>query len=143
MTNGEIRELTTETEFRSVYPVLSQLREHYTVDEYLERLSEMRENGYRLFARYDEGDVVGIVGAAKRLNFYNGPHVFVYDLVTDEARRGEGFGTELLGFVHSWANEDSCEYVALESGLWRERTHQFYEDLGYEKFCYSFRKEIE
>jgi len=143
MDDNEIRELTSEADFRNAYPVLSQLRDHLTMDEYFTRLKQMRETGYRLFARYEGDDIVGVVGAAKRLNFYNGPHIFVYDLVTDEERRKEGFGTELLEFVHTWANRESCEYVALESGLWRDQTHRFYEELGYEKFCYSFRKEIE
>lgn len=143
MACADIRELTTESEFRDAYPVLSQLRDHLTVEAYLDRLAQMGENGYRLFAAYEEEGIVGVVGGAKRLNFYNGPHIFVYDLVTDEERRSEGFGSEMLSFVHSWAREESCEHVTLESGLWRERAHEFYEELGYEKFCYSFRKEIE
>lgn len=64
MTTDAIRELTTESELRRTYPVLSQLLDQYTVDEYLDRLSRMRENDYRLFASDDGGDIVGVIGAA-------------------------------------------------------------------------------
>lgn len=86
MTTDATRELTTESELRRTYPVLSQLRDQYTVDEYLGRLSRMRENGYRLFASDDGGDIVGVIGAATRRNLYNASSVFVYDPVADEKR---------------------------------------------------------
>ncbi|UTF55665.1 GNAT family N-acetyltransferase [Natronosalvus rutilus] len=143
MDDVDIRELTTVSEFRDAYPVLSQLRDHLSVEGYLDRLETMREEGYRLFALYEDSQIVAVVGGTRNHNFYSGPHLFVYDLVTDENRRSEGFGGELLKFVDEWAREESCDHVALESGLWRDRAHEFYEDHGYEKFCYSFRKELD
>lgn len=143
MTRNGVHELTTDDEFREAFPVLNQLRDHLSMDEYLDLLPEMQAEGYRLFAYFEDGDIVGVVGWTKHHNFYSGPHVFVYDLVTDEDRRGEGIGTALLEDVHDRARQADCEYVSLESGLWRERAHEFYDQLGYEKFCYSFRKSIE
>lgn len=142
MTRTGIHELTTDDEFRDAYPVLSQLRDLST-DEYRTLLERQREQGYRLFGSYDDGELVAVAGVAKRYNFYSDAHAFVYDLVTDEPRRGEGFGTDLLEHVHDWARAEDCAHVALESGLWRDRAHEFYEALGYEKFCYSFRKPLQ
>ena len=142
MTRTDIRELTTEEEFHAAYPVVSQLRD-LSLDEYRDGLECQREQGYRLFGSYDAGELVAVAGVAKRYNFYSGPHLFVYDLVTHESRRGEGFGTGLLEHIHERARSDGCDHVALESGLWRERAHRLYESLGYDKFCYSFRKKID
>lgn len=143
MSASTIRELSTTQEFREAYPVLSQLRDHLTEAAFLEQLDVMREDGYRLFALFEGGDVVAVAGLAVRRNFYLDRHVFVYDLVTDEDRRGEGYGGRLLEYVHDLAHEEGCANVALESGLWRERAHEFYESHGYEKLSYSFRRAVE
>lgn len=73
----------------------------------------------------------------------NGRHLFVYDLVTRDDRRSEGHGTRLMQFVEEWADDRDCESITLESGLWRDDAHRFYEDdLGMDRYCYTFKKEL-
>lgn len=141
---AEIRELTTEAEWRDAFPVLSQLRSHLTEESYLEYLDGMREEGYRLFALFEADEIVSVAGVAIRTNFYNGRHLFVYDLVTRESRRSEGHGARLMEFVETWARDRGCESFTLESGLWREDAHRFYEDdLDMDRYCYTFKKELD
>jgi GNAT superfamily N-acetyltransferase len=141
MPTPDIRELTTEAESREAFPVMRQLRDDLTESEYLDYLAQMREEGYRLFGLDDDG-LVTVAGVALRTNFYNGRHLFVYDLVTREARRSEGHGAAMMEFLDEWARERDCESITLESGLWREDAHRFYEELDMEKFCYTFKKEF-
>lgn len=139
MPTTAIREVTTERERREAFPILVQLRDHLERESYAELLEEMREEGYRLFARYVDDDPVAVAGVTIATNFYLGRHAYVYDLVTDADRRSAGHGEALLEYVHEWAAENGCEAVELESGLWREDAHRFYtERMGYEKYCYSF-----
>jgi GNAT superfamily N-acetyltransferase len=144
MGDTEIRELTTEAEWREAFSVLEALRDHLTETTYLEYLREMREEGYHLFAVFEDGAVLAVAGAGIRTNFYNGRHLFVYDLVTRPDRRSEGHGGRLMGFLEDWARERDCESITLESGLWREDAHRFYEDrLGMDRYCYTFKKTFE
>ncbi|WP_226007048.1 GNAT family N-acetyltransferase [Natrinema salinisoli] len=139
MSSTDIRELTTESERREAFPVLVQLRDHLDAESYLALFEEMREEGYRMFARYVDDEPVAVAGVKIATNFYLGRHVYVYDLVTDEDHRSEGYGQQLLEFVHDWAAENDCEAVELESGQWREDAHRFYtEKMGYEEYCTSF-----
>jgi GNAT superfamily N-acetyltransferase len=141
---NDIRELTTEDEWRAAFPVLQQLRDHLTEARYLEYLGEMRDEGYRLFAVYEGGEFVAVAGVVVRTNFYNGRHLFVYDFVTDEDHRSEGHGERLMQFVTEWARDRDCESITLESGLWRDDAHRFYEDrLDMDRYCYTFKKEVE
>lgn len=140
---GTVRELTSETDVREAFPVLRELRSHLEPDEMEELYEQMREEGYRLFGRYDADDeLVAVAGMTLGTNFYLRRHVFVHDLVTTEDRRSEGHGAALLAHVHAWAADRDCETVELESGLWREEAHRFYEELDYEKYCYSFKYEL-
>lgn len=143
MSHPEIYELTTRDEFDTAYPVLVQLRDHLSRDEYHHRLSVQRAQGYRLFARSIDGEIVALAGIAQRHNFYSGDHVFIYDLVTDADHRSEGHGSALLDFIDDWARDHGCEHVSLDSGLWRDRAHEFYESHGYERYCYNFRKTLD
>jgi len=142
MTADTVRELRDDGERRDVFPIVRQLRTHLTEDRYIELLEEMRSEGYRLFALSHAAEVVAVCGVGIKTNFYYGRHAFVYDLVTDEDHQSRGYGSQLLDHVEQWATNRDCEYVALESGLWRDRAHAFYEERGYERYCYSFRKEL-
>lgn len=144
MSSAAVRELTGETEFRDAFPVLGQLRDHLSEDEYLEYLRDMRAEGYRLFALFEAGEIVAVAGVVPRTNFYNGHHLFVCDLVTRRDRRSEGHGTRLMEFLEEWARDRGCESITLESGLWREDAHRFYEDgLDMDRYCYTFKKELD
>ncbi|AEN05405.1 GCN5-related N-acetyltransferase [halophilic archaeon DL31] len=144
MGSDEIHELTTEAEWREAFPVLNQLRDHLTEEAYLTYLRDMREEGYRLFAAFDDEVIVAVAGVTPGTNFYNGRHLFVYDLVTRADRRSEGHGGRLMRFVEDWARDHGCETIVLESGRCREDAHRFYEEeLDMERYCYSFKKDLD
>ncbi|MFC5277677.1 GNAT family N-acetyltransferase [Halorubrum rubrum] len=142
-TTTDVRELTTGPEFEAAYPILRELRDHLDRAEMEVTHERMREEGYLLFGRYDGSELVAVAGITVDTNFYLGKHVFVHDLVTTESRRSEGHGSALLSFLHEWASDRDCETVELESGLWREEAHRFYEEVGYEKYCYSFKYDLD
>lgn len=143
MSTDDIRELTTEMEWRAAFDILKQLRDGLTEEEYLNYLRDMREEGYRLFALFHEEKLISLAGVSVQTNFYNGRHLFVYDLVTQANHRSEGYGASLMNFVEEWAKEQDCESVTLESGLWRDDAHRFYEnDLDMDRYCYTFKKEL-
>lgn len=138
-----VREVETDAERAAVFPVLAELRSHLDREGFEARYGEMAAEGYRLFAGYDDDEPVAVAGVTVSTNFYLGRHAYVYDLVTTADRRSEGHGKRLLEFVHEWAAEQGCEAVELESGLWREDAHRFYEGMGYEKYCYSFKYDLQ
>lgn len=138
-----ILELTTNEQWKEAFPIMNQLRSDLVENTYLELLSEMKGDGYRLFALYADDKIVAVAGLSLRVNFYNKRHVFIYDLVTDASHRSLGYGEKLLNYIHNWAKENGAEFVALESGIHRIDAHRFYEDkCQYEKWCFSFRKTL-
>ncbi|MDM5247832.1 MULTISPECIES: GNAT family N-acetyltransferase [unclassified Lysinibacillus] len=138
-----IKQLTTQQEWIEAYAVLVQLRTELTIEKYLLLLKEMMQDGYMLFALFENKQMVAVAGLSWRVNFYSERHIFVYDLVTHEAYRSRGYGEKLLHYIHQWGKEKGAHYIALESGVLRKNAHRFYEDrLGYEKWCYSFRKAL-
>src|SRR5699024_7006423 len=109
---------------------------------YIDLVTEAQERDmYRLFALYDQGEIVAIIGFKPMITLYYGRFVWVCDLVTDENKRSNGYGEKLLSYVHQWTKNNGYESVALSSRLKRINAHRFYEEkMDYDKASYVFKK---
>ncbi len=136
-----VKELRSQQEILKAFPIMNQLRTHLDEDTYLDLVLDAQKNdNYKMFALYDEGEIVALTGFKPMITLYYGRFVWVCDLVTDTNKRSKGYGEKLLTFVHEWAKEHSYESVALSSGLQRTDAHRFYEDrMNYEKLSYVFK----
>lgn len=144
MIDASITELETEDEWLQGLSVLKQLRPHLTETSLLNYRTEMQSEGYRLFAAAVGDEIVSITGVVVNTNFYDGRHVYVYDLVTDAGHRSRGYGRELLEFVMKWGKDNGCETVTLSSGLQRTDAHRFYEErVGMDRVSYVFKRSLE
>lgn len=138
---GEIRELSLEHEVREAFPVMNQLRTHLSEDLYYELFLQMKGEGYTLFANYRDEKIVALAGFAILTNLYDGKHVYLYDLITDQEERSKGYGDELLSFLESFAVQNNCNCITLSSNVNRIDAHRFYEEkMHYEKPSYVFKK---
>jgi GNAT superfamily N-acetyltransferase len=138
-----IRELLSKQELLLAFPIMKQLRTHLVEETYLNLIEDMKKEGYIMFALYVEEKVVAVAGVIKLTNLYYGKHVWVNDLVTDVNQRSKKYGQMLLSFVNEWAKENSCEVVALSSGLQRVEAHKFYESkMQFDKTSYVFKKQL-
>lgn len=102
MVDVSISALETEDEWLQGLPVLKQLRTHLTESSLLNYRNKMQVEGYRLFAATVDDEIVSLAGVIIQTNFYDGRHVYVYDLITDAEHRSQGHGLHLLEFVTEW-----------------------------------------
>ncbi|MBK3496525.1 GNAT family N-acetyltransferase [Viridibacillus sp. YIM B01967] len=122
---------------------MKELRTDLTLDSFLCLFDVMEQEGYELYALYDEDTIQALAGITIKTNFYNKKHLYIYDLVTTSKARSSGYGKDIMLFLQEYATKNNCQYIALESGLQRLDAHRFYEDkINFDKFCYSFRKEV-
>ncbi len=72
------------------------------------------------------------------------PEAEIGGLIVDEECRGQGIGRTLVRLAEDWARSLGCATIAVRSNVVRERTHRFYEGLGYGrvKAQYTFRKPL-
>ncbi|QQK81493.1 GNAT family N-acetyltransferase [Salicibibacter cibi] len=140
----DVKELISKHEWLEAFPIMNQLRSHLNEKEYVELVAEAREKDmYRLFALYDQGEIVAVTGFKPMITLYYGRFIWVCDLVTDATKRSKGYGEKLLSFVHEWALKNNYESVALSSGLQRYDAHRFYEErMNYDKVSYVFKKSL-
>lgn len=116
-----------------------QLRPHLPPD-YARKMLRVFAGGGRLCAAVRDGTVVGVAVYRIHENTFDGPHMYLDDLVTDETRRSEGVGEALLGHLQALARAAGCQALTLDSGTQRQRAHRFYFRHGWTIVGFHFSK---
>lgn len=111
-----------------LWPLMSQLRPHFDdCDEFVRYADEvLRPEGYRFIAACAGNETLAVAGFLTAHNFAWGHHLYVHDLVTDDAVRSRGHGRELLDWLEEEARRLGCGVITLDSGLERPDAHRFY-----------------
>jgi ribosomal protein S18 acetylase RimI-like enzyme len=96
---------------------------------------------YALYVVEERGEIVGSFALLimDNLGHLGAPSGVVEDVVVAPSRQGRGIGKQMMAFAIERCHERGCYKLALSSNLKRERAHEFYESLGFERHGYSFR----
>jgi len=78
-----------------------------------------------------DGAVVGWIHVAGSHGIEADPFAVILALVVDAAHRGGGIGAELVAAADEWAVRHGFRTLRVRSNVVRERTHAFYERLGF------------
>jgi len=137
----QIREINLK-ELEIVFEVLSQLRVGLSFKEFDDLIYDMRHMDYKMIGLFERDVLVTYAGVAVQTNFYHKRHLYIFDLVTDEKFRSQGYAKEMMEYLEVYAKTAMCENLVLSSGLLREKAHRFYEREGFSKKSFLFFKAI-
>ncbi len=135
-----IRLARNASDIARCYPILAQLRPHLSQQDFLERLPRLRRQGYRLAMVEDRGQVCAVAGFRILEMWSRGRFLYVDDLVTDTALRGQGYGAALLRWLLQYARRHGCQRLDLDSGVERTGAHRFYERCGLQLVAFHFAR---
>ncbi len=138
----EVREVVSDEEVTSTFPVMCQLRSHLGEEGYVKRIRGERKGGYRLAAVVEEGQVRCVAEFRVQNYLYCGKHLYVADLVTDEGSRSKSYGKLMLDWLVGEAKRNGCGQFHLGSGVQRHDTHRFYFREGMKISSYHFSKTL-
>jgi GNAT superfamily N-acetyltransferase len=137
----QIREMSLK-ELDTVYGVVKQLRETLSYKEFEDLIYDMRHIEYKMIGLLNQDTLICYAGVNVSTNLYHKRHLFIYDLVTDEKYRGEGYGEEMLKYLVDYAKMAMCENIILSSSIKRLDAHRFYEKHGFLKKSFVFQKTL-
>lgn len=130
---SDILQIRDHASIRRCYPVMAQLRPHLSEAEFCEQvLRQMETQGYHLAAVEEKGVIVAVAGYRLVENLAWGSYLYVDDLITDDTRRGQGFGGQLFDWITEEAAREGCCAIHLDSGVQRFAAHRFYLGKGME-----------
>jgi len=122
----EIRIANSAEEIERTFPIMKQLREKLSLEQYAERVALQHAEGYQIAFVESDKKIVAVAGFRFLNMLFSGKTLYVDDLVTDETQRSHGFGEALLKWLIDFAKENDCQTFSLDSGVQRKRAHRFY-----------------
>ena len=127
-TGSAIRTVTEAADLRAAWPVVRQLRPALDEERFVSQaLRQIENDDFRATVLYDEtGTPRAFAGWRVMEMLAVGRHIYVDDLVTDEASRGRGYGKAMLDWLKAEAKRLGCEGLQLDSGTQRQDAHAFY-----------------
>lgn len=117
----------TDEEIRKCFPVMSELRPHFTDEnEFVEQVRRQVENDkFQLVFLEDEG-VRAVAGIRIGEWLASGKYLEIEDLVTKSDSRSKNFGGQLFDWIEDYARHEKCSEIKLVSAVTRYAAHKFY-----------------
>lgn len=120
----------TEDEISHCFKLLSELRPHLTLNEFIEKVTRMRvTTGYKLAYLNDDG-IKAVAGIKISEWLHTGTYLEIEELVTAKNERSKGYGGKLFDWIFDYAKQNKCNQISLVSGVTRENAHRFYLTKG-------------
>ncbi|WP_105258607.1 GNAT family N-acetyltransferase [Pseudoalteromonas sp. T1lg88] len=121
-----------------VLDVLLQLRPQYSRESLHVQIEKQKAQGYQLVYVISEGEVLAVAGFSMGEKLAWGKHIYIEDLVTNEAYRSKGVGTFFMNWFKSYAKKVGCTQIHLDSGVQRFPAHKFYLREGFRIASHHF-----
>ena len=132
----------TENDFEKVYPLFEQLWPNKELDRVALKIVFNRgvhSNTDELFCLDYSDEVIGFCAYAIVNNLWQAGYIsYMYAMVIEEKYRGKGFGTMLIEESLKDSKAKGLKRMELDSTFHREKAHEFYLKLGFEKRAFLF-----
>ena len=134
----QLKEMTADDDLLVCVSVMRVLRPHLEKDDgaVVTRFRRQMEQGYRLLAILDGGNVVALAGFRLQENLVFGRFIYVDDVVVDPDARRQGHAETLLDAVREIAVATGQDLVALDTALSNTAAQRVYHRCGYETVAY-------
>ena len=110
--------------------------------DYAKKMQRVFADGGRMLVAAEGERVLGVAVWRVTENTSANLHLYVDDLVTDEAARSKGVGKLMLDECERLARDLDCENLTLDSGAQRQQAHRFYFREGMTIPSFHFRKPL-
>jgi GNAT superfamily N-acetyltransferase len=105
---------------------------HVILAELKGRLDGQRSGSAKLVIEGRDEDELVAVALLTMTRRAAVPHAIIEDLVVDGAKRGRGYGHQMVEWIAEFVRERGIRRIFLESGQHNESAHRFFEKLGFE-----------
>jgi GNAT superfamily N-acetyltransferase len=100
----------------------------------------IKTSDHHIYVAVSGDEVVGTFAliTISHLSHHGARSAVIEDVVVKTEWQGHGVGRKLMTFAAEQARIFDCYKLVLSSGMKRNRAHEFYESLGFERHGYSF-----
>jgi GNAT superfamily N-acetyltransferase len=136
----------TESDFEKVYPLFEQLWPNKELDKNALRIVFNRgvnSDTDELLCLDYSNELIGFCAYTIVNNLWLAGYIsYMYAMIVNETHRGKGFGTMLIKESIKKSKDKGLKRLELDSGFHREKAHEFYMKLGFEKRAFLFSYQL-
>ncbi|WP_240206771.1 GNAT family N-acetyltransferase [Vibrio sp. CyArs1] len=134
----EVYFLEQNSDYKVVLDVLRQLRTNYEIEELAAQIEKQQSKGYKVVYVKSGSSILAVAGFSVGEKLAWGKHIYIEDLVTNLEYRSSGVGKFLVDWLKSYAIENGCKQIHLDSGVQRFPAHRFYLREGFNIASHHF-----
>ncbi|PSM52121.1 acetyltransferase [Campylobacter blaseri] len=137
-----MKEIIETSELQDVFWLMNELRPELKANDFIEKVKfQQKTMNYKLFAFYEEGELVGLCGIMPFFVLYHSKCLYICDFVVDSKKRSKGYGKKYLEQIQNYAKEQGFNEIELSSNFTRVKAHEFYEKkMDMDKTGFVFKK---
>ncbi|CAN5581965.1 GNAT family N-acetyltransferase [soil metagenome] len=125
-----IKTVETENEIKDCYTVMSELRPHLSLENFVMQVKrQIESSGFQLVYLFDS-EIKAVAGIRIAEWLAGGKSLEIEDLVSKESERSKGYGGELFDWIVEYAKRENCDQIKLVSHVTRFGAHKFYLNKG-------------
>ena len=128
----------TEEKINMCWEVMHELRPHLAKDEFVDLIKKLQSDKFTLIFIEENGIAISAAGFVEGVKLHRGKFIYIDDLSTMPANRGNGLGTTLLNWIFDYARKNNFEQVHLDSGVQRFDAHRLYLKYGFDITSHHF-----
>lgn len=137
-TTDTIELVSKDEEIMKCFSTMKTLRAHLKENNFLLQIKELFNDGYQLASLNIGNKVVSVAGFRILKSFSMGKSLYLADLASLETERSQGYGTKMMQWLKTYAHQNGCDAIHLDSGVQRHRAHKFYLNKNMNIECYHF-----
>lgn len=127
----DVKLATSTTDLQRIATVLQQLRPQFSVAYIEKQIKKQIQGNYQIAFIEKNDEVLCVAGFVLGEKLAWGKYIYVDDFVSNETRRSEGAGKAMVKWLKSYATEQGCQQMHLDSGVQRYMAHKFYLREGF------------
>jgi GNAT superfamily N-acetyltransferase len=127
MSPFQLSAVDSDQDYQACFNVMRELRPHLAdAATFIAQVRRQAEQGYRLLAAWQQGEVKGLAGYRLQENLLYGRFLYVDDLVAAPDARRHGVGGQLIEALREEARRRDCAHLVLDTGLANALGQRFY-----------------
>ena len=131
--------VTTPQDLERCFAVFVELRPQLSAASFSAQVARQALQGYQILALEYQGEILSAAGFRISEFLAWGKVLYIDDLSSLPAARGQGFAALLLDWLVAYAKREACNSVHLDTGYQRQAAHRLYLRKGFELNCHHLQ----
>lgn len=133
----------TEENLEQIVVLTKTLNPNIPVTELKVRQSKMFEfNNYKCFGFYENDQLIGVSSGWVTVRLYSDKQLEIDNVIISDKIQSKGYGKIFINKIETWAIENGCKTIELNTYVQNDRSHKFYFNQGFKILGFHFQKKL-